>query len=307
MNIFSSASARKVGGSEPVWSWRDCSKTGLIVSRIYRLAIDNWSEILLICVLATIAAFATYQGAQLIDPVAFTCEKESTWFHGDLTIVFRKMSNRSSVQYNDNIHPLFSLTTFPAVYILKAVFGTDAVTAVKIVLAAIAAVWAGILFTLLRLITGRRLDAGLFTILGLTSASAMFWLVVPETFPLGSVSIMLTLVIVAVTQRRVVSAGWYMGANVITLGFTVTNWMAGIIATRITNSWKRTLEICLTSLFAVVVMWDVKKYLFPNWPNGEFFFYLQPDRLNVVFAPESGGLLHVIKSFFLHTMIMPAF
>ncbi len=111
--------------------------------------------------------------------------------------VFANMTDRWSDHNRIKVHPLFSLLTFPLVYFLNTILGIKAIAAVRIVIAAVASVWLGTLFLLLRLIGCQRFDATLFSLLGATSATAVFWFVVPETYPFGSLSILFALCFVA--------------------------------------------------------------------------------------------------------------
>lgn len=188
-------------------------------------------DLLIGSVLAMAAAVASHQGARLVDPVLFDWDAWDVWYQSDIPRVVRNMSNRWSDHGRTSLHPLFSLIAFPPVFVLTHVFPCDAMTAIRIVIAGIAALWIGALFIVLRLICGRRLDSVLFTLAGATSASAVFWFTVPETFSFGSLTILTAMVIAASAQHRVVSAGWYLVASALALSITVTNWMAGLLAT----------------------------------------------------------------------------
>jgi len=62
--------------------------------------------------------------------------------------------------------------------------------------------WFSSLFILLRLIGCRQFDAALFSILAATSAAAIFWFVIPETYSFGSLSILLALGLTALAQHQ---------------------------------------------------------------------------------------------------------
>jgi len=74
----------------------------------------------------------------------------------------------------------------------------EPITAVRIVIAAVALVQLAV--HLLRLIGCRQFDAALFSILAATSAAAMFWFVIPETYSFGSLSILLALGLTALAH-----------------------------------------------------------------------------------------------------------
>ena len=280
------------------------------VAELKAYAHRQWRDILLVVILAGVGGFASYQGAQLIDPVMIDetpieSGTGSTWFESDIPEVFHTVSNRwSADHYRSSIHPLFALATYPPVDVLGTMLGIEPVGVVRMVVAAVASFWISTLFILLRFIDCRRFDAILFSVLAMTSASAMFWLVVPETSPLGSLSILLALGVVALAQHRELSPLWYTVVSALSLSFTITNWMAGIIATIVKHSWKQSLQITVNAFCLVVVLSGVGKYIFPQ---AEFFLFVPPDRADFILTPMSGGPLHVIKSFVFHTMVMPTF
>lgn len=228
------------------------SSPPILPSAMKQKAHPNWQEIVIALVLASLAGFAAYQGAQLINPI-FTFDKQTgdAWFHTDTIRVFDDMAVYAADHYRTNVHPLFVLLALPPVYALKIGLGLDSVRAVHVVIALVAAVWIAVLFSVLRLIGIRRLDAVLFSIASATSASAIFWSTIPETYIFGSVTLLLALGIVAIAPYYHLSAIWYVAVSVLTLGITVTNWMAGILATIVFHRPKRSLLITFFSLATV--------------------------------------------------------
>ncbi|MDR4474074.1 MAG: hypothetical protein MRJ92_15990 [Nitrospira sp.] len=100
--------------------------------------------------------------------------------------------------------------------------------AVLLVNSLVAALWGGTLYLLFRLL-GCRLDASLLTLLGLCSAASLFWLPIPNSYSWGSLSIMLALLLLLAAEQRAFGATVYAAASALTLSFTVTNWMAGLL------------------------------------------------------------------------------
>ncbi|BAY48499.1 hypothetical protein SAMD00079811_61240 [Scytonema sp. HK-05] len=258
-------------------------------------------DILLVVVLASVAGLVCYQGAQLINPALITTwEGMDVWFDADITRVFFNMISRWSDHYRTKVHPLFSLIAFPPVYLLSRA-GLEEITAVRIVIAAVSSLWISAVFVLLRLLGCRRFDATLFSILAATSAAAMFWFVIPETYSFGSLSLLLALCLVAIAQYRKPSSLWYMVVSALTLSVTTTNWMAGILATIANHPWKRALQITANAFCLVVVLWAVQKRIFPS----AVFFLGDREEEKYINMATSGGPLQIIKSFVSHTMVMP--
>lgn len=221
-------------------------------------------DILILVVLAVAAGFTSYQAAKLVNPILFNPNTFNVWFDADIPRVFANMTERLSDHYRVKVHPLFSLIAFSPVYVLRKALGIDAIAAVRLVIAAVASLWLGTMFVLLRLIGCRRFDATLFSLVAATSASAMFWFVVPETHLFGSLSMLVGLCLVAVTQYRKLSPWWFTGVSALTLSFTTTNWMVGILATLVNYSRKRALQITANAFCLVVLLWSVQKFIFPS-------------------------------------------
>ncbi len=273
------------------------------IAQINSQARQNWGEMLLVVAIAASAGIATYLGSQLIDPWLFTDRGADLWFAADIPRVYANMTDRFSNHSRTKVHPIFSLLAFPPVFLMHKVLGLDGVTAVRLAIAAVAALCIILLFGVLRLMGCRRFDAALFSILGATSAAAMFWFIVPETYPFGALSILVGLCIAAIAQYRKVSAQWYAVVSAATLSITTTNWMVGILATlakyRRKWAWKITLDaLCLT-----VILWSIQKSIFPS--AGFFIVISDSEEKNYMFRQGSGGFWHVLQSFVAHTMVMP--
>lgn len=275
---------------------------------IYRQACQNWRDLLLVVTLATVVGFASYLGAQRIDPMIFDSNSVNIWFQSDISRVFSNMTDHKGNHYRTQVHPLFSLLAFPPVYALKTVLGIPAITAVRIVIAAIASLWISALFILLRLIGCHRFDATLFSVLGASSAASVFWLVVSETYSFGSLSILLALCFVVITQQRKLSTLWYVAVSAMTLSFTLTNWMVGILATLVNFSWKRSLQITANALLLVLALWTLQRFIFRS--AGFFLFnragsFVFNQEKKYILQPDAGGPLQAAKSFIFHSMVMP--
>lgn len=267
-----------------------------------RLVVKYWLDIMIVVALAATAGFASYQGAKLIDPVIFDKDAFDSWFESDIPRIFENMSDRFSNHYRTKVHPLFSLISLPPVKVLKRTLGIQPITGVKIVIAVVASLWISTFYVLLRLVGCRRFDAFIFSILAMTSAAAMFWFVVPEVYSFGSVSILLALVVVAWAERSRISHWWFVGVSSLTLSFTVTNWMAGIIGTFVNYPWKRVLQITINAFCIVVLLWGIQKYLFPS----AVFFIGDREEAQYILMKGAGGPFRILANFVFHTLVMPA-
>jgi hypothetical protein len=251
-------------------------------------------------VLSLVAAYGSYTLSERIDPVIFEYPTVNTWFDADIPRNFVDMNHRDSEYYTTHRHPLLPLIEFPPVYVLKRAFGFDPITAVRITVAAVASIWLASFFVVFRLLGCARSDAVLFSMVAITSAAAMFWLVVPETPLFGSLTILPAVALLGIAQRYPLSPLWYAFVSAVTFSVTVTNWMMGIAATIASYNWKRAFQITANAFCIVVVLWIVQKFLFP----ASVFFFGHSD----VELPEkeSGGPFFVLSSLLFHTMVAPA-
>lgn len=232
------------------------SNLGTLIAGKFDKIRQYWRDLIITFILAAIAGLAVHFGDQLIQ-INLLADKtfDDVWFTADIPRVVHSMAvspQKGSLRFF--LHPLFSEFTYPPVFILQHVFGLNAIEAVRVVMSIVAALWLGVFYALLRVIGCQRLDAVLFSLLAASSASVIFWFVVPETFSFSSLGILLALAIVPLGQRLQISPPWYIAANVLTLSFTVTNWMFGILATVVNHSRKRSIQIILSSFCLVAIL-----------------------------------------------------
>jgi hypothetical protein len=254
-----------------------------------------WPEIIICGLLAVLVAAISYQISGLNSPPVM----DGIWFQADPVRVLGDMTDRLGNHYRINVHPLFVLLTHPLVTLLRSLTGASAVTAARLLIAFFAGVWIVLVFSLFRLLGCRRLDATIFALLGVVSASALFWIGLIETYLLGSISILLAILAVGLTSPG--KSLWITLASAFSLSVTVTNWMAGLLATAVSFSWKRACVLVATALCLVVVFWGVEKFFYPQCP-----FFLSPSsEKSYINNPLSGGPITSIKAFVFHTMVMP--
>lgn len=232
---------------------------------------------------------------------SFLLQSMDFWFEAD---TLREVSNMTRVHddhYRTSVHPLFSLLTFIPVYAVKHGLSISPLQAVLVVTSVIGGLWIGMLYVLLRLLGCGKLDASVFTLLGLSSASALFWLPVPNSYSWGSLSIMLALALLLFNEQRTIGAAAYVVASAFTLSVTVTNWMAGLLVTLVRWPWKQTAQLSINALCLVVLLWGVQKFIFPS---AEFFIGSRGET-SFINHPQAGGKANVASSFVFHSLIAP--
>jgi hypothetical protein len=268
-----------------------------------RRHIRAWSltDVEVMAALAVIIGLAIWFLQRSLDARLFIAPAgNDVWFEADVPTVADTVLHRWSVQSRNARHPLFPLLATGSAYGLRvAGLGDRSVLAV---LSAIAgAAWVALFYVIARAVTMRRLDAIVFTMLACSTASAMFWMVVPETYTLGSLSLLAPLALCALDTNGRVRPAWYVAVSAASLSVTSTNWMSGILAAVARWPWRRALQITANALCVVVVVWAVQRMIFPSAPF--FFGYSNEERF--VLPAASGGPGPVARVLFLHSVVMP--
>ena len=257
--------------------------------------LPDWRDTCLGLALSVAIGLALYHVAGVLPP--FISHTDDFWFQADTEKVVQAITLRESLFHPKNrsrTHPLFPLLTYVPVYVLKHAFHIEPSEAVRIFYSGVASLWSLTLFALLKILGCRRMDAAAFTLLASVSASFLFFFVVPETFGLGSLTILLAFLFVARTELSATAPGWYVVISTLSLSVTVTNWMFGVLAGFVTYPWKRVLQLSAYALCLAVVLWGVQKLLIPDWP---FFLPNFKNEAKYVLRPEAGGALVVARSF----------
>jgi hypothetical protein len=247
-------------------------------------------------------AIATFTASGLLDVRLLEYHTMDVWFEADVPLTFRGLTDRWAFNDRAKLHPLFGLALLPPVYLLKMLGGVEPWVAVRVAYAVVAGIWLAALFALVRLIGCRRFDATLVTLLGATSAGAMFWFPIPETHTLASPTILFAMIVVAVSAHRMVPPLLEVAVSAATLGVTVTNWMAGLLATVIRRPLSQTVRISAGAFALVCILWLVQRQVIPESP----FFLGKMVGGEHILPPESHGALHVMQAFLIHSVVMPA-
>ena len=222
------------------------------------------------------------------------------WFEADLPTVSDRILHRWSDQSRNARHPLFPLLATLPISVAKRVVGEQ--TALRLLIVTAAALWVVALYLLLRAVTPGRLDALIFTALGSVSAAAVFWLPVPETYALGSVSVMAALALCAWDPLGRAGATAYVTAAAFSLAVTTTNWVSGLAAIFSRKPWRTALQLAANSLTVVVVLWGVQHLLFSSAP----FFIGEGAQTRFILPHGAGGIGLSLRAVLFHSMVMPA-
>ena len=79
----------------------------------------------------------------------------------------------------------------------------------------------------------------------------MFLLIVPETYTMGSLTLLVPLALAAIDAERRLPEGWYVAASAVSLSVTSTNWMSGLAAAAARWPWRRALQISVNAVCCV--------------------------------------------------------
>jgi hypothetical protein len=266
-------------------------------------------DILIVVGLAIAIAISTHIGTyQLPAPIFTDLYAQDVWFGSDIPTVFGNITSLNSDFGRNNKHPLFPLIVFPLVFLTGKLFHLDPLAAARLFAVGVSTLWIGGLYALFRVMGCHRLDATLLSLVGAVSAAAIFWLIIPESFPLASLTFILGLIFATLAQFRPhdqrFTGAWYIAINVITVSITITNSMVGILATLVNNHWKKAIQIFIGSLLLATFLWILQRIVFTN---SGFPFQLGTfiGEKKFIAAPSSGSLSY-LSAFLYQTMVMPA-
>ncbi len=260
----------------------------------------RWRDLVAACAIAAAVGGSAWVNHGRIDEGLFTLPAGNVWFQADPWRVIQNETLRDSDHYRDIVHPLYSLLTFPIAAGTQLALDLDPHAAVRLFHTLVAALWAAALYATLRACGRSILEATLFAVLGAASAASLFWLCVPETYALGSITI---LAAAAAAARREPLAFWpHVALNAATLSVTVTNWMAGILATAARAPLWRGLRAMALAFAIVCVLAVVQKAVFPT---SQLFFYGSNEELNYILTEEAGGVWATLRAMLFHAMALP--
>ena len=267
-----------------------------------RLLSKNRTDLLLVFALALVTGLTTFYRAQLVDPILYTQQAIDVLFDSDVADTFGALTNPNTNFSDQSVHPL--LPSFGYLLGLPAhLIGLNDIVSARTIISVIAAYTIGTFFIILRLLSYSRLDASLFSILAATTAAAQFWFAVPEHYGLGAATLVSALCLVAVAAHHQVTLFWYLAVNLLTLGVTTTNWMAGIAATIATQSRQQAVRIFVMTLLILAGLASIQKIFFPTAAL-KAIVGTGSQMAFVSFPPTD--LLARYRAFFIHAVVMPA-
>jgi hypothetical protein len=201
------------------------------------------------------------------------------------------------------VHPLYLMVGFPPTFMLEKVMGVPPERAVRWVTAFFAGCWVATAFVALRACGSRWLDAVVLTGLLCTSGAAIVWSAVPETYLPGSISILIPLIVLAVSKRYTLGFWTYVATSAASLSITITNWMSGLAMAFLRLPRRAALRVSIYAFYAVVTVWGVQQAVFKDTP-----FFLDPFiERHVALRHEWGGPTRNLTSMLFSGMVLPQY
>ncbi|MEG4352946.1 hypothetical protein QUA74_24810 [Microcoleus sp. LAD1_D3] len=264
------------------------------------------ADVWLVFSLILFTGCTSFAAAQLVNPIVL--KVEDVWFDADIYNSFSRMTDQTSGHSKYYNHPLYPLLCLLPILKIITIFNLEPVKGVIALISVVSGLVIGTIFILFRLLGYQKIDAAIFSILTAITASARFWFVVPESFLFGGETILLVYCLVTVAGYRQLSPYWYMAGNVLTVGITITNLMAGIIATISGNRWKQCLKIFAGSLVVFILLAIISKFLLPTAPLRVIFTPRGiEEQASFLYLPSNIYMLLERYSVFLfHPIVMPS-
>jgi hypothetical protein len=195
-----------------------------------------------------------------------------TWFDGDSNRVIAADQARNSWgHYRTKVHPLFALFVSLPLLLLHHI-GISNQNVAGLLIGGGALAFGCAFYTAARTLRLPRVDAALATILVLSTSSSMFWLVVPEVYTLGAVTLLISLIWLGASRGE--HDLWSAPLQcLLSVSITVTNWMAGLLACVLSLGLRRTLDVAILTFALLSGFTVVQNTLFPT--SGRLFDFTE--------------------------------
>ncbi len=250
---------------------------------------------------------------------------QSVWFEADMARTYRNMINRQHKYPRVGVHPVIPTLTYSPVLLFRRGLGMNKVMAVRLYLSLIAGLCMIGIYGILRALGLSYFDTLLFAVLFFSSSTALFWLPVPETYPLGALGMLVALFYAIRTPTHPwANRLWAFGAHVLTLGVTITNWVAALAAAffktdplhllhrtpdapaRADGQHLRRFMIPAAAAFLFIAALGFLQIRF--FPGADFFLEKETmeDELFWVYTPSLERVANVTHVLFVGSVVMPA-
>ncbi|MCB9844367.1 MAG: hypothetical protein H6811_00055 [Phycisphaeraceae bacterium] len=213
--------------------------------------------------LMAMAGVVAWWASGQIDARFLSRGASSSYFEADIPRVFANMTDPDSDHERAKVHPLWAAAAYPSTRAL-GVLGLDRLEAARAFQCGAGALVVALVFVLARLIGVSRWMAWLPGVALMSCSGWMMWVAVPETYVLGGATLLAPLVVCGVAATHRVPRWWVVGAGVVSLSVTVTNYMSGLIATFLCVRRRRWGRVVFDTFAVLVLAWGVQRMLIPS-------------------------------------------
>ena len=230
-------------------------ETKITFHGFWRRARRSWSVYLVVALV--LFSIPKLLSSSLTDPFY---QSFNIWFGADIPRILSNMVSPCANHYRTSVHPLFSLLTLAVTRPLLEL-GVSPRLAVAVVIAASAPLTGGLMLSTLQRIGLKLVDAALMVAVFASTAGFMFWWSVPETFPLGSLTIILPFWLLASGATN--AKAWVI-TSAASLSITTTNWLSGLISTFLGHKPRKAITISLLAFLLVFGLSIVQRIYVPT-------------------------------------------
>ena len=192
------------------------------------------------------------------------------WLQADVPRAAENMVTTAGNHGRTSVHPIYSILLYPVGRLLMAL-GAEPLLAAKMVTVFVMGANVTLFSLTTRLLGLPQFAMALFSVLFMATASFMFWSGVVESYPFSCLSVLIALFLMF--RVKTAHGAWWMLANVLTLGFLVTNWLFALIAMAVRLKMKPFLTIGAASFAFVAVLSVVQNQTFEK---AAIFFNPEP-------------------------------
>lgn len=266
------------------------------------------ADIVIAAVLAIVTAAAAIDRVWQIHPVVYRytvggVRTTDVWFDADIPKSVCLATNRHTEQNNTTSeHPLIAALLYVPAMALRLLLPIDGLRSAGAAIALWSGVWIAVFYGTLRAMGLGIVAGGAFALVAATSAAAIFWSPVPESFLIGAISMLLPMVLVLRGRRA-----WHRGllpalASAAALSVTVTNWFTGLLATWLMTRPRRAVQISALAFSLVSAAWLVQSFWFP----GATTFVSLERAVNESERMPQASPLEAARVLAIHSMVMPS-
>jgi hypothetical protein len=261
---------------------------------------------LTICFLALVAAAGSWLTSSMaVSAGAFPGRADSgyndVWFDSDTRDALLRLTVTGE-EITAERHPMEGLMMrAPVRVLMRLAPGLGGVSILRLLLAAAALLWIASIYSCLRLSGCRWIDATLFSLLALSSATFMFWFAVPDYFVFSAVSAMPAMLLAAWAGRGPSRESPALLAGVLSASVTVTNAMFGVASIVVAHRRSRALQIIVNGFCVLVLLWHAQRAIYPDVESPladtgyQEFFWL----------PDGHHPWGPLSAFVFHSVVMP--